>query len=243
MKEGHYHASYGAKTKELLAERSERDAMAEAVGGEFAAVGALEFCLLKQEGLRPEHTVIDVGCGSGRLAVQLRDYLSGTYVGMDVVPALYEHASHLCARPDWRFYSAPGTTIPEPDATADFVAFFSVFTHLLHEETYRYLTEAARVLKPGGRAVFSFLEYRIPSHWNVFDESVKDTRPDKVLNAFVDRDMIAGFAQRAGLAITALHDGDAPHIPLDRVVRWDDGREMNGLGNLGQSVCVLTRMA
>ena len=32
----------------------------------------------------------------------------------------------------------------------------SVFTHLVPETTARYIREAARVLKPGGRAVFSF---------------------------------------------------------------------------------------
>lgn len=239
MKEGHYRASYAAKTEGFLAEHDIQEAMSLSVGGEFEAVGALEFCLLRSLGLAPEHTVIDVGCGSGRLAVQLRDYLTGIYIGMDVVPALYQHAQALCKRPDWRFYTAPGTTIPETDESADFVVFFSVFTHLLHEETYRYLADTVRVLKPGGRIVFSFLEFRIPSHWAVFDASVQDTRPEKVLNQFMDRDMIAGFAERLGLDVVDLHDGDKPHIPLDRAIRWDDGRVMEGAGNLGQSVCVL----
>ena len=35
---------------------------------------------------------------------------------------------------------------------------FSVFTHLLHEESFIYLEDFKRVLKPGGSVVFSFLE-------------------------------------------------------------------------------------
>lgn len=239
MKLPHFLSSYLKQSKELLETHEEAQAMSLAVGGDFEAVGALEFCLLKQLGLRPEHSVIDVGCGSGRLANQLKAYLQGTYVGIDVVPELFQYAQRLSARDDWRFYAAPGTTIPEAEASADFITFFSVFTHLQHEETYRYLQAAKRALKPGGNIVFSFLEFRLPIHWFIFENSVKDDRPDKVLNQFMDRDMILVFAKHLGLEVISIQDGHIPHIQLDRVVRWDDGREMTEQGNLGQSVCVL----
>lgn len=241
MKLPHFVSSYLAQSKALIDTHDEARAMALAVGGDYEAVGALEFCLLKSLGLQPGHTVIDVGCGSGRLAVQLKDWLTGTYVGIDVVPELYHYASNACNRPDWRFYSAPGTLIPEPNESADYITYFSVFTHLLFEETYRYLRDSARVLKPGGKIVFSFLEFRLPSHWFIFDNSVADERPDKVLNQFMDRDMILAFAHHLGLRVEVIHDGHLPHIPLDRVVRWDDGRKMAEFGNLGQSVCVLVK--
>lgn len=242
MKVPHFVTSYLRKSEKLLRTHDEESAMSVAVGGDFRAVGELEFYLLKQEGLRPDHTVIDAGCGSGRLAAQLRTYLTGTFIGIDVVPDLFRYAERICARPDWRFYQAPGTKIPERDASADFVTFFSVFTHLLAEETFCYLQDAARVLKPGGKIVFSFLEFRLPSHWAVFDASVLDHAPDKVLNQFMDRDMIRGFAERLGLDAT-LYDGDVPHIALDNPVNWDSGTVMDGLGNLGQSVCVLRKSA
>jgi SAM-dependent methyltransferase len=241
MKLPHFLSSYLKQSKDLLETHTEADAMSLAVGGDYEAVGNLEFMLLKHLGLKPEHTIIDVGCGSGRLAYQLRDYLQGNYVGIDVVPELFQYAQRKCGRDDWRFYAAPGTIIPEPDASADFITFFSVFTHLQFEETYRYIQDAARVLKPGGKLVFSFLEFRLPSHWNIFAASLQDVRPDKVLNQFMDRDGIAAWAEHAGLTIDVLQDGDALHIPLDDVVRWDDGREMIGMGCLGQSVCVLSR--
>src|SRR5881275_2003467 len=47
------------------------EAMRLAVGGEFDAVGKLEYYLLRSLGLSSGHLVIDVGCGSGRLAQQL----------------------------------------------------------------------------------------------------------------------------------------------------------------------------
>ena len=139
-----------------------------AVGGEFDATGRVLRATLIHHGLRPEHYVIDVGCGSGRLAKPLSEYLTGKYIGIDVVPELLQYARNLVNRPEWRFELAQGLTIPEEDQKADFVCFFSVFTHLLHEESYVYLREAKRVLKPGGKIALSFLDFQLESHWKIF---------------------------------------------------------------------------
>ena len=98
--------------------------MSLAVGGDFEAVGMLEYFLLIQNGLQRQNTVVDVGCGSGRLAFQLREFLTGPYVGTDVVPALYEYARSICERPDWKFLLTTGLTIPVVDNYADIVCFF-----------------------------------------------------------------------------------------------------------------------
>jgi SAM-dependent methyltransferase len=216
-------------------------AMELAVGGHFAALGTLELALLRQHGLQPHHDVVDVGCGSGRLAIKLRDVQTGGYLGIDVVPKLVDYARDTVQRPDWRFEVAQGLVIPAADASADFVVFFSVLTHLNQEEAFRYVAQAARVLRPGGKLVFSFLEFAIGAHWFIFDGVLKDPNPDKVLNHFMDRDQIRAFAARLGLTVQHLIDGDQPHIPLTEPVVYDDGTRVEGLGLLGQSVAVLVR--
>jgi ubiquinone/menaquinone biosynthesis C-methylase UbiE len=241
MKIPDFFKSYNKQTKKLMQKYSKKQAMSLAVGGDFEAAGMLEYFLLIQNGLQRQSTVVDVGCGSGRLAFQLREFLTGPYVGTDVVRALYEYARDICERPDWKFLPASGLTIPVADNYADIVCFFSVFTHLLHEESYKYLEEARRVIKPGGKIIFSFLEFLIPSHWYIFQGVLSDNRPDKVLNQFMSRDAIQAWAEHLHLEILEITDGDKPHINLDRVVRWDDGREMIGKGNLGQSICVMTK--
>ena len=62
-----------------------------------------------------------------------------------------------------------------------------------------------------------------------------------MLNQFIDRDAIHAWASHVGLRVISINDGDKPHIALDSVVRWKDGREMHGQGQLGQSVCVLVK--
>lgn len=234
--------SYIKHTQDLMKKHSQKKAMSDAIGGEFDAVGKLEYALLLQHGLAKNHTIIDVGCGSGRLSIQLRNYLeNGTYIGTDVVEELVEYAKATCNRPDWKFYVAPGLSIPEQNDYADFICFFSIFTHLLHEETYKYLVEATRVIKPKGKIIFSFLEFKIPSHWAVLEQMLTDNRPDKVLNQFLSRDAIESFAQHCGLEIEGMYNGDEPHISINDTIKFNDGREMSGKGNLGQSVCILTK--
>lgn len=232
--------TYTKHARGLLKQHDEDRAMSLAVGGDFEAVGALEFCALRQNGLEGHHRVVDVGCGSGRLAYQLKDFLSGTFVGLDVVPELYEYAERICGRPDWNFYAAPGLEIPEADQSADFICFFSVFTHLLHEESYRYLQDAFRVLKPDGRVVFSYLDFAVPEHWYIFEATVKDRRPDKHLNQFISQDAIRAWAGHLGFKILQLDPQG--NVLLDRRIVCDDGRVMEGPAALGQSICVLTKL-
>jgi SAM-dependent methyltransferase len=216
-------------------------ALSQAVGGEFVAVGKLEHYLLRSLGLQDGHRVVDVGCGSGRLACQLAPFPKIGYVGCDVVPRLLAYARDLCRRPDWTFVHNDGISIPCDDESMDFACFFSVFTHLVHEDTFRYILEAVRVLKPGGLLVMSFLEFQVPSHWNEFRASVSNARPDRHLNQFLSRDAIAAWAMHAGLDVQAIHPGDSHYIPLPADVVYENGRRISGAGSLGQSVAVLRK--
>ena len=65
---------YEQLVKNLLASLPEDDAAAQAVGGSYEHYGVLEHALLRGEGLRDGSAVIDVSCGSGRLATKLTRY-------------------------------------------------------------------------------------------------------------------------------------------------------------------------
>lgn len=102
--------------------------------------------------------------------------------------------------------------IPQPDASADMVSAFSLFTHLLHAETYVYLGEAARVLKAGGRIVFSFLEFAEPDHWGIFIRHCEANRLGAAdhLDQFIERQAIEVWAARLGLVLERLFGSGEP---------------------------------
>lgn len=234
--------TYRRLVKSLKRVHDTDQAMELAVGGEFEAVGMLELETLKYFGLKEDAYVIDVGCGSGRLAKPLSRYLTGRYLGIDVVPELVGHARRIVGRPDWRFEVAEGLSIPEVDAAADLVCFFSVFTHLLHEQSYVYLREARRVLRPHGKIVFSFLDFTVPPHWDVFEFNIKDLGVGShPLNMFISKDAIGSWAEHLKLQVQAIEDGDKPFVPLSKPIAFESGSVMDTLGTIGQSVCVLQK--
>ena len=232
--------SYADRVAQLKAEVPYDIAMRAAVGIDFEATGIVERQLLIQHGLRPEHFLIDVGCGPGRLAAPLSQYLTGRYLGIDIVPELVQYAATQVNRPDWRFETAAGFTIPAADGEADMVCFFSVLTHMLHEQSYLYLAEAKRVLKGGGRIVFTFIEFAAWYHWILFEDSIRhvsdSTQP---LNVFISRDAIALWAHHLDLDVELIRDSFEPHIPIPHPIHYDDGSVSDGLAHLGQSIVVL----
>lgn len=144
-------------------------------GSDFRVIGAhLLRLLIAVGGLRATDRVLDVGCGSGRVAVPLMDYLTtGTYDGFDVGREAIAWCERAIAARDPRFhfhhadlangaYNAAGATpaaaytFPYADAAFDFIFLTSVFTHLLPDARDRYLAECARTLAPGGRICASF---------------------------------------------------------------------------------------
>lgn len=229
----------------LLRAHPEDEAMARAVGGEYERFGVLEHAVLREHGgLTPSSSVIDVGCGSGRLAVQLARHEALGYLGIDVVPALLDYARRRAGRPDFRFINVDRIGIPAADDSTDIVCFFSVLTHLLHEESFVYLRETHRVLKPGGRVVFSFLEYETPIGWTVFEANLDWVRTRVTasqINVFMPRSMIRLWARRLGFRIEVLRDGERGAVtvgPDEATAAVKPGPHA-----FGQSLCVLRKLA
>jgi SAM-dependent methyltransferase len=124
-------------------------------------------------GLRPDHRVLDIGCGLGRMAVPLTRYLTtaGSYEGFDVVRPEIDWCRRTIGsrHPNFQFrvldvrndrYNPGGraepTAWPFADATFDFAFAASVFTHLRPDDASAYIAEAARVLRPGGTLFATF---------------------------------------------------------------------------------------
>lgn len=150
-----------------------------------------------------------------------------------------DYAREKCARPDWEFIRTFEPVIPATDASADYVCFFSVFTHLLDEDIYRFLVEAKRTLRPGGTIMFSYLDFETPTHWAVFESTLANRDPHRVLNKFIGKPAINKWAAQLGLTVERLYEGYEPWINLTEPFRYITGREASGIVEFGQSVAIL----
>jgi 2-polyprenyl-3-methyl-5-hydroxy-6-metoxy-1,4-benzoquinol methylase len=207
----HFVKDYESFVDMLLANFPEAEAMSHAVGGAYEETGIKERAILGYAGLRPGMSLVDIGCGSGRLATALRD-MELDYLGTDVVQKLLDYARSK-APPHFRFVRHTDLSVPAPSASVDMICAFSVFTHLQHTETYLYLTDFLRALKPGGAVVFSFLEFATDHHWPVFASTVEQFKAKTMphLNMFIERNVIRIWADHVGFELVEIVNGaDAP---------------------------------
>jgi SAM-dependent methyltransferase len=122
--------------------------------------------------LSPDGSILDVGCGIGRVTYGLANYLSaaGRYEGFDAVPrwVAWNRRTIASRLPHFHFrlidvrnglYSrrnhakAERLRFPYGDETFDTVLVESVFQHNRVPVVRRYLAEIGRVLRGGGRCV------------------------------------------------------------------------------------------
>jgi SAM-dependent methyltransferase len=139
-------------------------------GGDFLTVGRRFLGHFERlGGLRPSDDVLEIGSGQGRMAIPLTAYLDeqGSYVGFDIVPDAVEDCQRRISSrfPAFRFIALPihndlytvsggdaaAVRFPLEDDSIDFAFATSVFTHMEPDSIERYLVEAHRVVRPGGR--------------------------------------------------------------------------------------------
>lgn len=170
-------------------------------GGSYEIFGQMEAEIVQAAGLKDGMRLVDLGCGSGRLAAALHRGMDVSYVGIDIVQALLDYARSKAPR--YQFVLHRGLSIPQEDDSADMVSAFSLFTHLLQAETYIYLEESTRILRTGGKIVFSFLEFAEPAHWKIFEHTSVNAREANGdhLNMFMERSAIDVWAAKLCLVV------------------------------------------
>jgi SAM-dependent methyltransferase len=135
--------------------------------------GITDLDILEEHGPAIWRSVLDFGCGSGRLARHLlrHDPVPRRYVGIDIdrrglawcAEHLYPIASRLGLRWDFVHHdvrnpflnptgAAEVLSLPMLDRTVSLVLAHSVFTHLIERQALQYLHEVGRVLTADGLA-------------------------------------------------------------------------------------------
>lgn len=187
-------------------------------------------------------TLVDIGCGIGRLTRHVMHEPIERYLGLDVIPEILQEAIDM-AKGDDRFTFEIGSEckIPMEDNAADVVVAFSVITHLLDEETFEYFQDAWRVLKPGGVAIFSFLDYMYDPHVdNFFRHASEHRHGHGDLLKFSTKEVLHLFGKRAGFSRAEFIDG------VDEIKTSGQPSALLTTNlprqfHLGQSACILTK--
>lgn len=121
--------------------------------------------LIEQTGLLPNHQVLDIGCGTGRIAQALQKHLAPSgYHGFDIHEKFVGYCSD--AYPSLKFdlfdvvnleYNPKGKTagsefiFPYGDNSFDLAFAIAVFNHMFLPEVVNYIQQSARVVRPGGK--------------------------------------------------------------------------------------------
>jgi SAM-dependent methyltransferase len=193
----------------------EFDVAALAVGGfmdeetlDQRAQGTIE-TLRQTVDLHPEDVILEIGCGIARVGKPLSK-LCLHWFGADISAGMLGHAAQ-------RLKDRPNTTLVElatvglqefPRDAFDLVYCTVVFMHLFEWDRYRYVEEALRVLRPGGRAYFDNFPLDTEHGWEVFAQGAKyplEKRPAH-LSMSSSREELRTYLTRAGFADVAVRD-------------------------------------
>lgn len=171
------------------------DPFVKLLGGDHARAA-----LLDQAALRPRYRVLDVGCGTGTLAVFIkRLYPSVEVIGLDPDPKALAQSKKKARRADVsiRFDQGFSDELPYADASFDRVFSSFMFHHVRAGDRGKMLREIRRVLKPGGTLhMLDFGASRTQkssrlARWFHSNERLKDNSTDRILALFND----AGFVE------------------------------------------------
>ena len=149
----------------------------EAVGGLWDEIGQLQFDYLRQCGLRPEHRLLDIGCGTLRGGRWFIRYLDpGNYTGIEISQEAIRFAEDLVASeglggkaPRILLNAGKRLTFGELAGEAfDFVLAQSVFTHLRSEHIEECFAHLRPILGGGGAFYFTIFEAKRFTERNEF---------------------------------------------------------------------------
>ena len=146
--------------------------------------------LIDEARLHPGQKVLDIGCGTGTLLLQIRRAFPSTELtGLDPDPKALSRArrkaerEHATVRLDEGFADA----LPYPDGTFDRVFSSLMYHHLESEDRHKMLREARRVLVPEGE--FFLMDVAAPAsngllgHLLRHHARLKDNSESRILEA------------------------------------------------------------
>ena len=128
---------------------------------------------------QPPNTVLDVGCGTGRLLRKARKYWpEAQLIGVDPADGMIENARRLT--PDAKFYVSQAESLPLPDESVNLAFSTASFHHWQDQE--KGLREIKRVLQIGG--LFFLADFWLPLGLSKIIRHFQTNNPSAIRETF-----------------------------------------------------------
>lgn len=164
----------------------------------WLAMGQMQFDYLREHGLLPEHTMLEIGCGNLRAGRLFIDYLdAGNYTGLDISPDILKAAKatvdeygladkhpRLEVVKDNKFSAFD-------DDSFDVVHAHSVYSHCPPSVIEECFAHVGRVLKPTGHFDFTFDRTEGPEHHVLHEDFYY--RTETLIELAAEHDLDATF--------------------------------------------------
>ena len=155
--------------------------------------------LFDQASVQPDHRILDIGCGTGSLAVAIKQWRpTVNVVGLDPDPKalVRSHRKARAAGVSIRFDQGFANALPYPNASFDRVFSSFMFHHLPQGAKLATLCEVRRVLKPGGSLhLLDFVEPGQHSHnplarWLHTSEQMENNTQEQILGWMIEAGLL-----------------------------------------------------
>lgn len=160
-------------------------------------------------GIRPQDDILEIGCGVGRIGLDLASRCR-SWTGADIsANMLAVAAERLAGFSNVRLVQLQGVALREiADNSFDLLYSANVFPHLDEMDRWRYVQDAFRVLRPGGRIFVDNVDLESDAGWQSFERGARqaqDLERPPYYATFATAGEYTAYATRAGFEQVRCH--------------------------------------
>ncbi len=151
-------------------------------------------------------TVLDIGCGGGRVEKFLAPYCGKCY-GVDISPVAVKLAKTQCAGLENCFFEVikgPSSLRDFPRDSFDFIFSISTIQHMEKEDAWCYLIEMFRLVRPGGKVCIDFPRFTDYESFAVFAENAWTGNRFLTRMHYFSKEEVEYLIERAGFSLLLL---------------------------------------
>ncbi len=165
--------------------------------------------LLELAGISSTQEVLEIGCGVGRIAKHIEPRCR-SWAGADISANMLAHASERLKNfQNARLIHLKSVGLTDVGENSfDVVYATNMLAHLDEMDRWRYVQEAYRVLRPGGRIFLDNMDIESDAGWSMFSKDAlryRDVQRPPYMPRFSTAGEFTAYANRAGFVDTRAH--------------------------------------